>query len=115
MMSGQGVGVIPKSETIEERQFGGTIYFSFALLCKDPYKEKGSTQWVRMSVSVPKEFVEDARKTLTPGRVLYVRIGELRGTRNEKGTVFMTLNSRWKWIEPLNAIEGPERKNYKDE
>lgn len=115
MMGGQGVGLIAKNETIREAQFGGTIYFSFALMCKDPYKPKGSTTWVNLSISVPKEFVEDARKTITPGRVLYVRQGELRGKRNDKGSVFMTLNTRWKWVEPLNAIEGPERKNYKDE
>ncbi len=109
MFTTSGIGIIPKDCKVEERQAPSGAFFSFQLITKDPYKE--GRHYVNVSLFVPTEYIERARDSIKPGVVVQVRIGEINGRRSEKSNyVFMTVNTRWKWIEVLKVLPGNERK-----
>lgn len=110
--SAQGIGVIPKDEKIEEYQHQYGIYLSFGLWTKNPYESGRNI--VGISVSIPNEYIKEARESLVPGASIQVRLGELSGHRSQKGAIFQTVKTKWKWIEILKAMPTSDRKSYKD-
>ena len=112
MFTTSGIGVIPKDEIIEEKVFNNVYYFRFNLISKNPYKDQRN--YVKVNISIPFDYIEQAREALQPGKALHIRIGELSGNKSDKGYVFMEVKTKWKWIEPIKALPTKERKEYKD-
>jgi len=79
---------------------------------KDPYKP--GRRLVRVALLVPTDLIHKAREDIVPGTIVQVRMGELHGIRTQNGGVFMTVNTKWKWIEVLKAMPTGERKEYED-
>jgi len=88
------------------------VFLNFDLWVKDPYKPR--RHLVRVSLLVPTEEIEAAREAITPGTSVQIRIGELYGMRTKSGGVFMTIHSKWKWVEVLKAMPTGQRKEYQD-
>lgn len=112
MFTTSGIGVIDKTEKIIESQFGNFIYISFVVITKDPYKSK--RHFNKVNLQVPMEYIEQARESIKPGKGIQVRIGELTGNKSSSGYIHMSINTKWKWVEPIKALPTQERKEYQD-
>ena len=112
MFTATGNGVIPQGEKVVERAGPYGVFLNFALWVKDPYKQ--GRKLVNVALLVPTDYLQEARTKVVPGAIIQVRIGELAGIRTKSGGVYMTVNTKWKWIEILKAMPTGERKEYQD-
>lgn len=109
MFTVSGLGVISKDSEIEKYQTDKGVTLTFQVVAKDPYQDK--RQWTSVSLYVPKEHIEEARKKIVPGKPIQVRIGELAGNKTDKGYVWMRIKTKWNWIETPRALPDGDRKS----
>ena len=112
MFTISGIGIVSKEDKIIESQIGTSIYISFVVVTKDPYKNKRHHN--KISLQVPMEFLEKARESIKPGKGIQIRLGELTGYKGSSGYISASINTKWKWIEPIKALPNQDRKEYQD-
>jgi len=101
MLSVSGIVFIAEQPEIKQAKNGA--YFNIQGVAKDPYKE--GRKWYRVAVYVPADHVATATDVLAAGKTIQIRIGELDGTKNEKGFIFCQTKTNWEWIEPLTVSQ----------
>jgi hypothetical protein len=111
LFSVSGIAVISKDEIVERQSQSG-VWFNFVVIAKDPYRE--IRHYYKISMHVPIEYIDLARDAIQVGKFIQIRHGELAGRRLDSGTIFMTVSTKWKWIESIKALPGPDRKQYQD-
>jgi hypothetical protein len=93
----------------EEKKAKGGIYLNFTGIGKNPYAK--GRKYYRISIWVPTDKADPARKVLTKGKTIWLRHAEVDGNKNpESGVVFMQITSKWPWVEPLTQTMDGERR-----
>jgi hypothetical protein len=99
-----GFAVVPKTNAnIVEKQYGNSIYINLNVIDKHHYNPE-KREWLKLSIQVPTDEIEQARQAIQPGRAFLIRFAELGGNKLESGYVAMSLQTKWRYVEPVKAM-----------
>lgn len=90
-----GVVRIAEEPTLNSLEQGGT-FFNFTAEGKDP-KKQGGRYYYKVGVYVPEGKVDQAKGELVKGKSLFIRHGDLTGSKSEKDAnyVYNKVNTTW--------------------
>jgi hypothetical protein len=106
-----GFGVIPKEKAeITEKQYGNSFYITVNVVDKHYYNPK-KREWIKVSIQVPMDDIEEARATLKPGSAFFFRFAEVGGNLLDSGYVATNISTKWRFVEPVKAMPQAGIKN----
>lgn len=97
-----------QQQQIQIKEIEKGAYFSFIGLSKHPREDKRCAHSI--SIFIPKNKVETAKRIIVPGTMLLLRHADLDGHQPiPGGQITATVKTNWNWIEILTRTPRKEK------
>lgn len=108
MLTVSGIVVVPPDGEIRQFSTEYVTLVSFIGIMKNPYKS-GTRGYVKVEICVSKDKRDNFIEKLTPGKAVWIRLGELYGIQTDKGTVFNVVKVKYNHVEFIKGTLTPDR------